>query len=80
MQVGIKVVHCQLPDTVTQAEVESAVRTTCSDESIDGILVQVGKPACVDTEGAVSKHVTSVRVTAAAAATASGRSSSHSRS
>lgn len=41
MQVGIKVVHRQLADTVSQADVESAVKATCDDQSIDGILVQV---------------------------------------
>ena len=43
MQVGIKVVHQTLPDTVSQADVESAVKATCDDQSIDGILVQVRK-------------------------------------
>lgn len=41
MQVGIKVVHRQLPDTVSQVDVESVVKATCDDQSIDGILVQV---------------------------------------
>lgn len=38
--------HRQLPDTVSQADIESVVRATCDDESIDGILVQVRKLAC----------------------------------
>ena len=41
VQVGIKVVHRQLPDTVAQADVEAAVKATCDDQSLDGILVQV---------------------------------------
>ena len=77
MQVGIKVVHRQLPDTVSQADVESAVKATCDDESIDGILVQVRK--LVFFEGMVywcfARHAAvpfTIFVNAAAAAKASG--------
>lgn len=51
MQVGIKVVHRQLPDTVSQADMESVVKATCDDQSIDGILVQVKKLVCFKRPG-----------------------------
>ena len=57
MQVGIKVVHRQLADTVSQADVESAVKATCDDQSIDGILVQVRNCVCsVKTYCVLSMH------------------------
>ena len=78
MQVGIKVVHRQLPDTVSQADVESVVKATCDDQAIDGILVQVRKLVFFKRNGVLPSHANHAAVpftelvTAAPAAKTSG--------
>lgn len=41
LQIGIKFWLQHLPESVSQAAVESAVSQICQDASMDGILVQV---------------------------------------
>ncbi len=41
LQIGIKFWLQHLPQSVSQAGVESAVSQICQDETMDGILVQV---------------------------------------
>ena len=48
LQVGIKVLLHHMPESVSQADLIAIVRQTCSDATIDGLLVQVtSKLACL---------------------------------
>ena len=52
-QVGIRSVLRELPDSVTQAELEGVVRELCADDGIDGLLVQLPLPLHIDEEAII---------------------------
>ena len=43
----------ELPDSVTQAELEGAVRDLCADDTVDGLLVQLPLPLHIDEEAII---------------------------
>ncbi|KAL0022085.1 hypothetical protein WJX79_005384 [Trebouxia sp. C0005] len=53
VKIGIKFWLQHLPDSVSQAAVESAVSQICQDASMDGILVQLPLPKHLDEEAVV---------------------------
>ena len=53
VQVGIRSVLRELPDDVSQAELETIVRDLCADDAIDGLLVQLPLPPHIDEEAII---------------------------
>ena len=52
-QVGIRSVLRELPDSVSQQELEGVVRDLCEDDTIDGLLVQLPLPPHIDEEAII---------------------------
>ena len=50
---GIRSILRELPDSVTQAEMEAEVRGLCQDDAVDGLLVQLPLPAHLDEEAII---------------------------
>lgn len=53
LQVGIRSVLRELPDSVTQEDLEGVVRDLCADETVDGLLVQLPLPPHIDEEAII---------------------------
>ena len=43
----------ELPDSVSQAELEDVVRDLCADDAVDGLLVQLPLPSHIDEEAII---------------------------
>jgi methylenetetrahydrofolate dehydrogenase (NADP+)/methenyltetrahydrofolate cyclohydrolase len=54
-QVGIESFHHELPEDVSQAEIESLIDDLNADDDVDGILVQLPLPEGLDSEAAVER-------------------------
>lgn len=50
---GITSLSRQLPATVSQREIEAAVRELCNDDTVDGVLVQLPLPPHLDEESII---------------------------
>jgi len=62
VQVGIRSVLRELPDSVSQDELETVVRDLCADDAIDGLLVQLPLPPHIDEEAIIDVSALSVVV------------------
>ena len=54
-EVGMVSVHHRLPDTASQADVETLIATLNADLSVDGILLQLPLPKGLDADAAIEK-------------------------
>ena len=54
-QVGIRLLHHELPQTVAQSVLESLIDELNADENVDGILVQLPLPDGLDAEAIVAR-------------------------
>lgn len=54
-EVGMVSVHHRLPDTASQADVETLIATLNADQSVDGILLQLPLPKGLDADAAIEK-------------------------
>jgi methylenetetrahydrofolate dehydrogenase (NADP+)/methenyltetrahydrofolate cyclohydrolase len=52
-KIGILSVVHQLPNTIEQSVLSTLIQTLNSDENIDGILIQLPLPHCIDTQATI---------------------------